>query len=160
MKLTEHLTMGLLWKVAFLALDDNPGKRQSATVIDDTDHQGTTASTDDAAIHDQGQGLLREIGEQGLGDRQKPTINGRGVVLEEAAAARDDTFLVSSVAGSVIGDGGEMSTLRATQAADQGNQGVEMVFLMTSRVRVKELHEALLYGTIAAVRVTHLLLRT
>ncbi len=48
-----------------------------------------------------------------------------------------------------------MGTLGATQATDEGNQGVEMTFLVTGGLRVKELHEALLDGTRAAIRVTH-----
>ena len=47
-----------------------------------------------------------------------------------------------------------MGALPTTQATDQGDEGVEMTFTMASEMR-EELHEALFYGTIAAVRVTH-----
>lgn len=55
----------------------------------------------------------------------------------------------------MIGDGGEMGALGARQAADETDEAVKMTLLMATRMRLIELHEALLYGTIAAVRVTH-----
>jgi hypothetical protein len=122
-------------------------------VIDDTDHQGQTAPPDDTPIYHQGERLLRQIGEQALGDGQEPALDSGFVELEPATETGDETFLVSAVAGSMISNRGEMGTLGATQATDEGNQGGEMTFLMTGGVRMIELHQAVLYGTIPAVRV-------
>jgi hypothetical protein len=60
----------------------------------------------------------------------------------------------------MIGHSAQMGALSASQATNHGDEGVEMTFAVTSGTRVKELHKALFYGSIAAVRVTHLLLRT
>ncbi len=48
-----------------------------------------------------------------------------------------------------------MRALPTDQAADQGDQGVQMAFTMPGGARMKALHDALLYGTMPAVRVTH-----
>jgi hypothetical protein len=55
----------------------------------------------------------------------------------------------------VIRDVAEVRTLGADQAADQGGKGVEVAFTMAGGPGLKELHEALFYGTMAVVRVTH-----
>ena len=60
----------------------------------------------------------------------------------------------------MIGDGREVGRLPTSEAADQGNERVEMAFAMAGPWQWKKLHERLLYGTIPAIRVTHLLLRT
>ena len=55
----------------------------------------------------------------------------------------------------MIGDSGQMGVLTTGQAADHGHQGIEMLFAMPGRTRLIELHNALFYGTIAAIRVAH-----
>ena len=55
----------------------------------------------------------------------------------------------------MIGDAAEMRALGTDQAADQGDEGIEVAFAVAGGQRLKELHDACFYGTIAAVRVTH-----
>ncbi len=45
--------------------------------------------------------------------------------------------------------------MSASQATDEGDEGVEMTLLMATGMGLIELHETLLYGTIAVIRVTH-----
>ena len=127
--------MSLLGQVTFLALDHEPAERQGATMIDHTQHQADTAASDHAAIHDQKQRLLGKIGEQGFGNGQKPGFGGLPLVLEEAAEASDEAFLVGTVGGGMVGDGRKMGALGANEATDEGDEGVEMAFLMTSGMR-------------------------
>jgi hypothetical protein len=61
---------------------------------------------------------VRQIGEQGRSNGQEPAIDRVRVVFEPAPEAGDETFLVGTVAGSMIGDGGKMGMLPASQAAD------------------------------------------
>lgn len=77
------------------------------------------------------------------------------VILEEAAEAGDEAFLVSAVARGMVGDGREMGMARAAQATDESDESVEVTFLMAGGMGLIGLHETLLYGTIAAVRVVH-----
>jgi len=77
------------------------------------------------------------------------------IVLEEAPEAIDDTFLLSALAGGVVGDAGQMGMFAASQTADQRDQGLEVAFAMPGRTRLLELHNGLFYDTIAAIRVTH-----
>jgi site-specific DNA recombinase len=153
-------TVHRLWEVAFLPLDDDPGQGQRTAVIDYTQHQSDTPPCDDTAIHDQHEGLVGEGGQQGLGNGQKPTVQGMSVVLEPAPKARHHALLVGTTTGRMIGDGRQMGTLRPDQATDHRHQRVEMAFAMAGGTGLKELHEPLFYGSIAAVRVTHLLLQT
>jgi site-specific DNA recombinase len=153
--LSEQGTMGLLREVPFRALDHDPSERQGTAMIDHTQHQGDTAASHNTPIHDKCERLLCQIREQGLGDRQEPAVNGLPIVLEPAAEASDQTFLVGAMRRSMISDGGKMGTLSSSQTTDQGDEGVEVAFLMTGGARLIELQEILLYGTIAAVRVTH-----
>jgi hypothetical protein len=46
-----------------------------------------------------------------------------------------------------------MGVFAARQATDQGHQCIEMLFAMAGRARLVELHDRLLYGTIAGIRV-------
>ena len=147
--------MDVLRKMTFLAFDHQPNERQSSTIIDDTDHQGQTATTNDTAIHDQREGVLAEIGEQGFGDGKEPGIESGLVMLEEATKAGDEAFLVSAVGGSMIGDSREMGVAGTSQATHHRYQGVEVAFTMTGGSGLIELHEALFDGMIAAIRVTH-----
>jgi hypothetical protein len=55
----------------------------------------------------------------------------------------------------MIGDGGDVRMVTTSEATDQGNEGVEMASLMAGRAGLIELYDALLDGTIAAIRVTH-----
>jgi hypothetical protein len=55
----------------------------------------------------------------------------------------------------MIGDGGQMRARPTHQATDHRDQGVEVAFTLPRGLRLKALHEALFYGTMAAVRVTH-----
>ena len=80
-------------------------------MIDDTEHQGNTASPDDTAIHHEQEWLLGQTGEQALSNRQKPAVDAVGVVLEPAAEPGDQTFLVGAATGSMIGEGGEVRSL-------------------------------------------------
>ncbi len=58
--------------------------------------------------------------------------------------------MVGTVAWSMISDGREMGTLSTGQATDHGDEGVEMTLGMVSGGGLIEVHEPLLYGTIAA----------
>src|ERR687885_2144043 len=129
-------------------------------MVDRTEHQGQAATPNDAAIQHQRERLLRQIRQQRLGHGQHPAVEGVGVMLEPASETGHEAFLLRAVARGVIGDVAEVGALSTDQAADQGNEGVEMAFAMAGGPRLKELHEALFYGTIAVVRVTHLLLLT
>jgi hypothetical protein len=55
----------------------------------------------------------------------------------------------------MIGHVAEVGALGADHAAEHGDEGVQMPFAMAGGPRLKEVQEALLYGTMAAVRVTH-----
>ena len=55
----------------------------------------------------------------------------------------------------LVSGGGQVGVPAADQPTDQGDQGVEVLFAMTSRSWVIQLHEPLLDGTIAASRVVH-----
>src|SRR3712207_5402139 len=77
-----------------------------------------------------------------------------GIVLEPAPEAGADTFLVGASTGRLIGDRGQVCPMTASQAADHGDQGIEMAFAMAGE-RWKELHQGPFYGSIAVVRVTH-----
>jgi hypothetical protein len=60
----------------------------------------------------------------------------------------------------MIGHVAEVGALGADQATDHRHEGVEVAFAMAAGAWLKELHDPLFYGTMPAVRVTHLLLLT
>lgn len=140
--------------MAFLAFDDDPGQRQGSSMVDDADHEGDAATTDDAAINGHEHRLVGQVLQQRLGDRQKPAIQRVRVVFEPAPEACDDTFLGGSSAGRMISDRGQVCAVTAGQAADQGDQRIQMAFAMAGERR-QALHQGSFYGSLAAIRVTH-----
>src|ERR671933_1863793 len=76
-------------------------------------------------------------------------------MLEPAPEAGHEAFLLRTCTRRMIGDAAEMRALGTDQAADQGDEGIEVAFAMASGPRLKELHDACFYGTMAAMRVTH-----
>lgn len=87
------LTQGLT-----AALQDIPGIRP--TTIPAV-HYRTEAASNHTAIHDQGERLLSEVGEQSLGNGKKPGLESLTVVLEEASKSGDEAFLVGTMGGSM-----------------------------------------------------------
>src|SRR6185503_17870269 len=155
LELSKQLTMGRDWEMTFGSFDDQPAERQGTTVVDHTQHQGQTATTDSTAIHHDLDRLSSQGCEQLLSDRQKPAIKCVAVVLQETSEAPDQRFLAGAVARSVIGNDRQVGMSAASQSTDQGRQGIEMFFTMTSWARLIELHNGLFYGTIASIRITH-----
>ncbi len=49
--------------------------------------------------------------------------------------------------------------MSGSKATDEGSEGIEVAFAMTGERR-KELQKAAFYGSIAAIRVTNMFLRT
>ncbi len=70
-------------------------------------------------------------------------------MLEPAPKARNHPLLVGAATGCMIRDGGEVGALSATQATDQGDERLQMAFLMPRGMWLITLHERPLYGTIA-----------
>ncbi|CAA9248679.1 MAG: hypothetical protein AVDCRST_MAG93-1648 [uncultured Chloroflexia bacterium] len=149
--------MERLRKMAFLALHNQPTQRQGALVPDDIDHECHATTSNDAAVDGKQERLVGQIAQQGLSDGKKPGISGVGIVGEPAPKAFDEAFLIGGVGRSMVGDGREVGAACADKTADQGGKGVEVSFTMTGE-GWKVLHECLLYGTIASIRVTHVFL--
>jgi hypothetical protein len=147
--------MHRLGKMAFLSTHNQPAQRQRTPVIDHTQHQGDAATSDDTAIHHKLERLLGQCLQQVLCDGQKPAIDSLAVVFEEAAKAINETFLFGAMTGRVVSDDGQVGVLATTQTADQGDQGIEVLFLMPTGARLVKLHNTLFYGTIPAIRVAH-----
>jgi hypothetical protein len=90
---------------------------------------------------------VRQRGEQVLRDRQKPALDGLMVMFEPAAKAIDDTLLLRAMAGRVVGDRGQVRVFAAGQPTDQGHQGIKVLFGLSGRTRLIELHDRAHYGT-------------
>jgi len=123
--LRKQLAVGLLRKMAFGPAHDYPAEWQGAPVVDDTQHQGNATTPNHTAIHHQQDRLVCQPSEQLLRDRQKPAIDGLAVVFEEAAKTLDDTLLLCTITGRVVGDGGQVRVFTARQSTDQGHQRIE-----------------------------------
>lgn len=152
--------MGGLREIPFRALHHHPGQGQGAPVIDHAHHQADTATPHDTAIQHEQERVLGQRGQQGLGNGQKPPVHRVYVVFEPAPEACDQAFLIRRPAGRVISDRAQMRTVPARQPTDQGDERIQMAFLMPAGAGVIQLHQGLFYGTIAAIRVTHGLLQT
>ena len=130
-------------------------------MIDDADHQGDAAAPNDAAINGKEQGLVGERRKQGLGDGMKPAIKCVLVMSKPATESLDDAFLRRRWSGSMVSDHGQVGGASTDETTDERGKGGKVALPMTTAGGMLiELHEVLLYGTIAAIRVTHVLLRT
>ena len=92
-----QLHVHIFRKMAFLALDDNPGNRQRPLLVDDADHQGYTSPPHVAAVNDQNQGLLPQTEQQGLGEGQKVEIRFDALVGYLTGELFDSTFMLGAV---------------------------------------------------------------
>ena len=148
-----------LRKVPFLAFDNQPAQGKGTSIVDDADHEGDAATSDNTSINGKQERLVGEIDEERLSNGKKPCIECIGIVGDPAAKAHNEGFLVSATSRSVIGDAGEMGGLSGSEATDERSEGIEVAFAMTGKGR-KELQKAAFYGSIPTIRVTHMFLRT
>ncbi len=152
--LGQQRTMLLLGEMALASFNDNPGQRQGAAVVEHTDHQGDTAATDDAAIHNDRQWLLGQTGQQRGRNGQKPVLQCLAVVFEPAPKSHDQAFLGRRPCWCMIRNRGEMGAVATNQPTDHGHQGPEMAQPLP-RWRRNRLQKCPFYGTIAAMSVAH-----
>ncbi len=112
-------------------------------MIDDADHEGDAATSNDAAINGKQQGLVGERLEQGLGDGMKPAIKRVVVMSKPTSESLDHAFLRCRSSGSVVSDHGKVGRAATDETTDESGEGGKVAFPMASSGVLIVLHEVL-----------------
>ena len=152
--LLDERDMQVFGKVPLLAFAYLPGQRQGTSFVDDMHHQGHTAASHDAAIHDEHQRLQGQMGQQHLRIGHEIDLLGDAVVAHPPGKAFDPALRLGAI-GHFHRDLGQMRTLTPNDAADQRGEGRQVPGYGACRLARIPLYEGVPYGTIPAEVVTH-----
>jgi hypothetical protein len=98
---------------------------------------------------------MRQTCEDGTGKRQPDGLRRDRFVLDPAAKARDQAFILPPTDRRVVSNLRELHMLRANDATDQHRQRVQMLFLMAPGTGMQGLRQCPFDGTIGVESHVH-----
>jgi len=155
LKAANERAMQLLGQMALLALDHRPQHGNGMPTIDQAGHQDHTAASGGRAIEQDGQGPVRQSGQQRARKRQPDGVGGAVRMFDEAPKARDQPFVRATADRGVAGEFIELDMLRPHHATDQQGQGVEVLFGMAIGAGMPHLRQRTFAGTLGLEGAVH-----
>src|SRR5829696_4632811 len=101
----------MLWQMTLLAFDRCPKQRNSTSVIDHRSHQNDTAASSGRTIEQNGQRRFGQRGQYRASDWQPERFKRDILVLDLAAKACNQTFVLASANGRMAGEFVELDVL-------------------------------------------------